>query len=240
MLFDIMCIADWLPHTGPLRKHMQIASDDNKLNTQSLLPLFVFSDSASCLLHLLLLAELFVRSSSRPTNNPSICGMFRPMIHQVEKLRENSKLHDLSNNDELQTFDGVEKRLDSLPLIQHDAGYFSSLKVNKTLSQLYVDIQSFRLHVDWLKTAKANFSLPSQSAEGTITHLRHLSKLVNASLQQISEEVPQTPSPSLPDVSTAFDVLQFSIEISDQLQVFCDWSTRVLRQLQRQSRCPRH
>ncbi|XP_051245689.1 interleukin-11 isoform X2 [Dicentrarchus labrax] len=195
--------------------------------------------SASCLLHLLLLAELFVQSSSRPTNSPSLCAMFRPMVHQVERLRENSKLHELET-DELQTFDGVEKRLDSLPVIQHDAGYFSSLKVNKTLSQLYANIQSYRLHVDWLKTAKANFSLSSQSVEGAITHLRHLSNLLNTALQQMSEEVPQTPSPSFPDVSTAFDVLRFSIEISDQLQVFCDWSKRVLRQLQRQSRCPRH
>lgn len=62
-------------------------------------------------------------------------------------------------------------------------------QVNKSLSQLYVYTQSFRLHVDWLKTAKENVSLPSQSAEGTSTHLLQLSNLLNASLHQVRRPV---------------------------------------------------
>ncbi|XP_041811987.1 uncharacterized protein il11b [Chelmon rostratus] len=196
-------------------------------------------DSAPCLLHLLLLAELFVHSSSRPASSPSLCGMFGAMMPQVERLMSLSeRLHDLTD-DELLNFAGVEHGLSSLPHIQHDAGYFSSLKVNESLSQLYVYTQSFRLHVDWLKTAKEDVGL-SWSAEAVCTRLPQLSNLVNASLHQISQEVPPSPSPSFPVVSTTFDVLRASVEISEQLQAFCDWSKRLLRHLQRQSRCPRH
>lgn len=142
-----------------------------------------------------------------------------------------------------------------------------SPQVNESLSQLYVFTQSFRLHVNWLKTAQQNVSMPSKAAESVSTHLLQLSNLVTASLNQvrrlgwfdsftrkmykmfgngmkllpkplnlrlplcpqISEEVPQSPTPSLPVVSTAFDALQFSVEISERLQVFHDWSKRVLR-----------
>ncbi|XP_076611465.1 uncharacterized protein il11b [Chaetodon auriga] len=196
-------------------------------------------DSTRCLIRLLLLAELFAHSSSRPASSPSLCGMFGAMVPQVERLMTLSKtLHDLTD-DELLNFSGVEHALSSLPHIQQDAGYFNSLKVNASLSQLYVYVQSFRLHVDWLKTAKENAGLP-WSAEGVCTRLPQLSNLLNASLHQIGEEVPQSPSPSFPTVSTTFDVVQSSVEISERLQAFCDWSKRVLRLLQRQSSCPKH
>ncbi|XP_030268321.1 uncharacterized protein il11b [Sparus aurata] len=186
-------------------------------------------DSTLCLLHLLLLAELFVHTSSRPTSSPAICGMFGSMIHQVDRLKNFSKkLHGLSDT-ELSDFVVAETSLDSLPHIQAHAENFSSLKVNESLSQLYVFTQSFRLHVDWLKTAQQNVSLSSKAAESVSTHLLQLSNLVTASLNQISEEVPQSPTPSLPVVSNAFDALQFSVEISERLQVFHDWSKRVLR-----------
>lgn len=58
-------------------------------------------------------------------------------------------------------------------------------QVNESLSQLYLHTQSFRQHVDWLKSAKENVSLPSQSAEGTSKHLLQLSNLLKASLQQV-------------------------------------------------------
>ncbi|XP_074469952.1 uncharacterized protein LOC141754629 isoform X1 [Sebastes fasciatus] len=190
-------------------------------------------DSIPCLLHLLLLAELFVRSSSRPAHSPPPCGMFKSMLLQVESLKNlSTKLHDLTD-DQLINFEDVENRLDGLPHIKHTAAHISSLKMNESLSQLFVYTQSFRLHVDWLKTAKLNVSLSSQSAEGASSHLLKLSNLVNTSLHQISEEVPTSSSLSLPVVSTAFDVLKFSVEISQQLQVFCNWSKRVLGHLQR-------
>ncbi|XP_029299311.1 uncharacterized protein LOC115015852 [Cottoperca gobio] len=195
-------------------------------------------DCTPCLLHLLLLAELFVHTSSHPAHRSPLCGLFRSMIHQVQRLTDLSKeLHDLTD-DELINFEAVENRLDGLPDVQHTAAHFNSWKMNESLSQLFVDTHSFRLHVDWLKTAKENVSFFSQPAEDTSSHLLQLSNLMNASLHQISEEVPQSPSPSLPVVSTAFDVLQFSIEISERLQVFCSWSKRILKHLQR-SICPR-
>ncbi|CAK6980349.1 sialic acid-binding Ig-like lectin 9 [Scomber scombrus] len=197
-------------------------------------------ESYTLLLQLLLLAELFVHSSSRPVSSNSLCNTFKSMIPQVESLmRLSKKLHDLTD-DELIDVVAVENRLDSLPHMHHTAAHFDSVKVNESLSQLYVYTQAFKLHVEWLKTAKINVSLSSGSAEGANTHLLHLSSLLSTSLQQINEEVPQLPSPSLPVVSTAFDVLKFSIEISERLQVFCHWSKRVLRYLQKTSHCPRH
>ncbi|KAM6974585.1 uncharacterized protein LKV04_016217 [Tautogolabrus adspersus] len=163
------------------------------------------------------------------------------MIHQVDKLMSSSKkLHGLTD-DELTNFEGVENQLDGLRPIEHTFDHFTPLKVNESLSQIFVYTQSFRLHVDWLKTARENVSLPSRPAEGISTHLLHLSNIINASLQQISEEVPPSPSPSasLPIVSSGFEALLFSVEISEKLQVFGHWSKRVLRLLQTQSRCPR-
>ncbi|XP_068567612.1 uncharacterized protein [Cebidichthys violaceus] len=195
-------------------------------------------DSTHCLLHLLLLAELFVHSSSRPTHSSPLCVMFKSMIHQVDSLMNIlKKLHNLTD-DERMNFEAVEYRLGGLPHLQHTAANFNSLKLNESLPQLFLYTRSFRLHVDWLKTAKENVSLSSQSAEGASSHLLQLSNLLSASLHQIAEEVPQPPSPSLPVVSTAFDVLQFSVEISERLQVFCNWSKRVLSHLRR-SCCPR-
>ncbi|XP_071357261.1 uncharacterized protein [Trachinotus anak] len=197
-------------------------------------------DFTYCLLQLLLLAELFLHSSSRPTHGSSLCGVLGSIIHQVDRLVNISKkLHELSG-DELLDVAAVANRLPGLPNMQHTAAHLSSLKVNESLSQLYVYAQSFKLHTDWLKTEKDNFSLPSQSAEGASTHLLRLSNLIVMSLHQMSEEVPQPTPPCLPVASTTFDVLQFSVEISERLQTFCDWSKRVLRLLKTQSRCPRH
>ncbi|XP_059205200.1 uncharacterized protein il11b [Centropristis striata] len=204
-----------------------------------LLVISVIHDFTPCLVHLLLLAELFVHSSSRPTNHSPLCSLFKSMISQVDSLASLAKkLHDLSD-EELVTFEAMDNRLAGLPHIEHTATHFHSLKMNESLSQLSVYTQSFRLHLDWLKTAKENVSLSSQSAGGASSHLLQLSNILNTSLQQISEEVPQSASPSLPVVSTAFDVLQFSVEISQQLKVFSDWSKRVLASLQRLSHCPR-
>ncbi|XP_039977944.1 uncharacterized protein il11b isoform X2 [Xiphias gladius] len=162
------------------------------------------------------------------------------MIPQVESLVNSSKkLHDLSG-DELLNLAAAENRLHGLPHMQHTVAHLNALKVNESLSLLYVYTEAFRLHVDWLKTAQENFSLPSQAAEGASAHLLKLSNLLNTSLQQMSEEVPQSPPPSLPVVSTAFDVLQFSVEISERLKVFCIWSKRVLLKLQKSPHCPRH
>ncbi|XP_034456886.1 uncharacterized protein il11b [Hippoglossus hippoglossus] len=196
-------------------------------------------DSIPCLLHLLLLAELFVPSSSRPANTSSLCTMFGPMIHQGEKLVQVSKtLHGLPENHKL--LNTVGNKLQDLPHMQHTAAHFKSLKLNESLSQLCLFTQSFRLHMDWLKTEKHNFSLPSETAEDASTQLLLLSTLLNKSLQQIGEDAPRPPAPSLPVVSSAFDLLQFSIEISQRLQVFGHWSKRVLHSLKRRSGCRRH
>lgn len=83
--------------SSPLRQEiLQLQKRCKYRNTQSLLSFSVIHDSTSCLLHLLLLAELFVHSSSRPANSSPLCGLFQSMIPQVERLMSLSKkLHAL-------------------------------------------------------------------------------------------------------------------------------------------------
>lgn len=70
--------------------------DSNSLLKKSLLVFSVMHGSAPRLLHLLLLAELFVRSSPRPAHCSPLCGMFRPMVLQLNSLNNMSKkLHHL-------------------------------------------------------------------------------------------------------------------------------------------------
>lgn len=56
---------------------------------------------------------------------------------------------------------------------------------------------------------------------------------------QLAEDVPQSPTAAPLTFSTSFDLIAVSVEISERLQNFCRWSRRMLRQLQKQSRCPR-
>lgn len=58
-------------------------------------------------------------------------------------------------------------------------------QVNVSLSELYGYTQSFKLHVDWLKTVKENHTLSTQSSSNASTHLLQLSNQLNASLQQV-------------------------------------------------------
>uniref|UniRef100_A0A665U455 Interleukin 11a n=1 Tax=Echeneis naucrates TaxID=173247 RepID=A0A665U455_ECHNA len=195
----------------------------------------VIHDSTHCLLRLLLLAQLLVLSSSRPTS----CIRFGQMSHHLDMLVNISKkLHELvSINAEL--IGHIQaNRLHSLPHMHHTLKHFSSLKLNESLSELFSYSQSFKLHVEWLKTVKENFSLPSQAAEGASAQLRHLSDLLSTTLQQVRAEGPRPPP--LPVASTTFEVLQYSVEISERLQVFANWSKRVLKSLQKKSHCGRH
>ncbi|KAF3707013.1 hypothetical protein EXN66_Car000185 [Channa argus] len=197
--------------------------------------------SITGLLHLLLLAELFVHTSTRPAQTPSLCGNFGSMIVYTQKLMSSSKgLHCLSDDEVNMYFPSMKNKLQDLPRIQHTAAHHGSMNVSESLSQLYLYTKSFKLHVDWLKTAKEQYSPACQSTEAINSNLRQLSNLLYSSIHQISAEVPQSMTPSFPNVSTAFDVLQVSVEIAERIQVFCDWSRRVLLHLNHMSRCPRH
>lgn len=199
----------------------------------------IIPDSIPRLVHLLLLAELFVQTLSRPTHNRSLCDLFRSMVPQVDKLMNFSKSRHALTDEEFREIAAADHRLDSLPEIKLTATDLTSMKMNESVSQLYHFSDLFRLHVDWLKSARGNVSLPTQPTEGASKHLLQLTHLLNSTLHQIHEEVPQTPPLSLPVVSTAFDALVFSIEISEKLQVFCFWTKSSLRILQAQSHCPR-
>uniref|UniRef100_A0A3Q2TXJ5 Uncharacterized protein n=1 Tax=Fundulus heteroclitus TaxID=8078 RepID=A0A3Q2TXJ5_FUNHE len=189
----------------------------------------VIPETSSILFPLLLLTELFFQSSSLPIQGSSHCGSIRSMLHQVGPLGELSKkIHGLVS---------FFKNLSNCSQKHVELGTvcFMCLQVNETLPQLYEYTQSLRLHLNWLKIVKENVSLPFQSEEAASSHLRILSNLIKIFIPQQSEEALQSATPQLPVVSDAFDALLYSIEISDSLKVFCDWSKRVLRHFQRQS-----
>uniref|UniRef100_A0A3P9QFP7 Uncharacterized LOC103472861 n=2 Tax=Poecilia reticulata TaxID=8081 RepID=A0A3P9QFP7_POERE len=192
-------------------------------------------ETSSFLFHLLLLTELLVRSSSLPIRSSSHCGFFGSMIHQVESLMNLSRrIHQL-RTEELEHFEDAKITLDSLPDLYHTAGHLRSLKVNESLTQMYGYTQSFKLHIDWLKVAKENVSLPFQTEEGASSHLLQLSNLIEKCLHPQNKEALPSMAPNLPVVSNAFDALVYSVEISDRLKVFCGWSKRVLRFFQKHS-----
>ncbi|KAJ0003672.1 hypothetical protein NQD34_008770, partial [Periophthalmus magnuspinnatus] len=158
----------------------------------------VIPDSISCLV-LLLLSELIGQSLSRPAHNPALCSLFNSMIPHTEKLINLSrKLHELSDQ-ELSRLVTVDHRLDSLLEIPHTAEAFSSIKINESLSQLYNFSESYRSHMDWLKTARENVSLPTHPTEDATRHLQQLMHLLNSSLSQV--QVPQAPHPPPPPSS---------------------------------------
>uniref|UniRef100_A0A3B3UBP1 Uncharacterized LOC106945039 n=1 Tax=Poecilia latipinna TaxID=48699 RepID=A0A3B3UBP1_9TELE len=193
-------------------------------------PVFaVLPETSSFLFHLLLLTELLVRSSSLPIRSSSHCGFFGSMIHQVESLMNLSrKIHQLVRL--------ISNFLDLyLPDLYHTAGHLRSLKVNESLTQMYGYTQSFKLHIDWLKVAKENVSLPFQTEEGASSHLLQLSNLIGKCLHPQNKEALPSVAPNLPVVSNAFDALVYSVEISDRLKVFCGWSKRVLRYFHKHS-----
>uniref|UniRef100_A0AAV2K7N4 Interleukin-11 n=1 Tax=Knipowitschia caucasica TaxID=637954 RepID=A0AAV2K7N4_KNICA len=198
----------------------------------------IFPDLTSCLV-LLLLLDLIGLSSSRPAHTPSLCSLIGSMVPHFDRLINLSKkLQELSDED-LSLIAAAEHRLDSLLEIPHTAAAFTQpLKVNEPISQLYNLSESYKLHMDWLKTARENMSLSSQPAEGASHHLLKLTHLLNSSLHQLQEEVPQAAPPSLPPVSTAFDALRFSVEVSEKLRVFVLFAKRWIRVLQKLS-CPR-
>nr|XP_057902711.1 uncharacterized protein LOC131101500 isoform X3 [Doryrhamphus excisus] len=196
-------------------------------------------DSASRLLPLLLLVELLRPSWCRPAHNVALCNVLRSAVPRVDLLLKSSgHLHDLPGDALL--VDLLEDTLEGLPVIHSTAAHLHSLRVNESLSQLYVHTQTFRVHVDWLKAVKENFSLPAEAAEGVGAHLLQLSNLIRMSLHRVNEPVPQPPRPSsLPVISTTFEALRYSVEMSQRLKVFCNWSKRVVHHVQRASRCPR-
>ncbi|KAM8883092.1 uncharacterized protein ACB058_018889 isoform 1-T1 [Synchiropus picturatus] len=197
-------------------------------------------DLDSTLLLLLLLAERMVHCSPLPVSPcASLSTIFNSSVKQLDTLVHMSReLHGLTK-EELLDLISEEHHLGSLPVIQHNAAHFQTMKMNESLAQMFVQAHSFRLHVDWLKTVQENYSLPTEAAEGARGPLVQLSRLLTAALQQLKVDPPVTTVPSFPNASTAFDALTFSIEVSERLKVFCRFSKHVLRYFQRTSRCPR-
>ncbi|CAB1351183.1 unnamed protein product, partial [Coregonus sp. 'balchen'] len=166
-------------------------------------------DSTQSILLLLLLAQLLVLSWSRPTIKCPLCAHLTMMVQQMRSLQMLT-----SNLQSERDFSGIELmeyNLDSLPEMEHTANHLSSLKLKNSLSQLYTDLCSFKLHVDWLIDVRVNMSLP-----------------VSPKTVEIACTLPQISIPSFPTQLTTWDVALLSYKIPEQLRFYCQWSTRVL------------
>uniref|UniRef100_A0A8C8C1B9 Uncharacterized protein n=1 Tax=Oncorhynchus tshawytscha TaxID=74940 RepID=A0A8C8C1B9_ONCTS len=102
-------------------------------------------------------------------------------------------------------------------------------QLNDSLSQLYTDFRSFKLHLDWLIDVRVSMSLPVSLTTVEVTRvLQHISSLCSTALQQIACPLPQISIPSFPTQLTTWDVVLLSYEIPERLGFYCQWSTRVL------------
>ncbi|XP_077415866.1 uncharacterized protein LOC144044975 isoform X2 [Vanacampus margaritifer] len=181
--------------------------------------------------------ELLRPSRCRHTHNGVLCKVLKSAVDQMDDIRKTLELLQLERDNEL-VEDLLEVRLQSLPVISTTASHFRTCKANVYLPQLYVHTLAFRVHVEWLQAAAQSVNLPSEAAGAARLHLLQLAGLVRTALIQIDAVVPPPPPrPSLPAVSSAFDVLRYSVELSRSLKVFCDWSQRLVRHLHTAASC---
>uniref|UniRef100_A0A8C7M8D5 Uncharacterized protein n=1 Tax=Oncorhynchus kisutch TaxID=8019 RepID=A0A8C7M8D5_ONCKI len=111
----------------------------------------------------------------------------------------------------------------------HLVALSSLSQLNDSLSQLYKDLISFKLHVDWMIDARVNMSLPvSPKTLEVAKGLHNLSSFCSTALQQTACPLPQISIPSFPTQLKAWDVALLSYEIPERLRFYCQWSTRVL------------
>ncbi|KAJ3608918.1 hypothetical protein NHX12_023446 [Muraenolepis orangiensis] len=206
--------------------------------------LLVFSDVGLNVLQVVLLAQV---CSSAPRPHPN-CQRFRTMSFKVEQLQALARqLLSLMEN-ELGLVEIDHYRLEHLPAMEQTIHHLHSLTLNESLSALYLDLSLFKLHMDWLDSAREAVGLPTLPVEGateqpqhlhnhTSSRLKELAEMTSDALQLLQQEVPPPPSPSLPDVAHTFNVFHYSVEVAQRLKLYCDWSKRVLRQVMLLSGC---
>ncbi|XP_077587590.1 uncharacterized protein LOC144206463 isoform X2 [Stigmatopora nigra] len=189
-------------------------------------------DLTSCLLHLLLLYILTQPSQCAPAHDGVFCNALKSAFNQMDTMRKTSEQLRHPMDELVEVF--LEAQLLRFPVISTTAAHFDSLKAEECLSQLYLHTLALKAHVDWIKEASENFSFPYQAARDTSVHLLWLTNLVSTSLAQINAVVPPSPPPPLlPTVSSPFEVLRYSVEISRYLEVFCPWAKRLFHHLRR-------
>ncbi|KAJ8289917.1 hypothetical protein GJAV_G00006730 [Gymnothorax javanicus] len=185
-------------------------------------------DTSSSLLFSLMLAQLPLLTSAAPHNHRRVPDLEK-LTNQTRNLLKLTQ--DLLNDHVIDT--EIEHRFKSLPVMNNKASDLSSLKLKETLSQLHLDLQSFELHFEWLSQAAkkrhhhaASLSMPKLGE--LISHI----KTFNASLQRqmLKADAPRLPSPtpSLPPLPAAWDMVQSSLELVQQFYLFCDWASRAL------------
>lgn len=183
-------------------------------------------DTSFSLLFSLLLAQLPVLTSAAPHNHR------RLPEKDLEKLTNQTRhllrlTQDLLKDHVINT--DIEHRLKTLPAMTNKASDLSSLKLNETLPQLLVDLQSFKLHFEWLTRKPihaASFNL-SKLRELT-SHIKTFHTFLQRQVLKVDAQLLPSPTPSLPPLSGAWDRVQSSLELLQQFRLFCDWASRAL------------
>ncbi|KAJ8355002.1 hypothetical protein SKAU_G00225690 [Synaphobranchus kaupii] len=184
-------------------------------------------DTSFSLLFSLLLAQLPLLTSTAPHNHRR--------VYDLEKLTNQTRhllklTQDLLVDHVIDT--EIEHRLKSLPAMTNRASDLSSLKLKETLPQLLVDLQSFELHFEWLSRASRKHRHAASLNLAKLGDLISLIKTFSASLQRQMLRVDAlrlpSPTPSLPPLPAAWDMVQSSLELFQRFRLFCDWATRAL------------
>lgn len=184
-------------------------------------------DTSFSLLFSLLLAQLPMLTSAAPHNHRRLPDLEK-LTNQTRNLLRMTQ--DLLKDHVINT--DIEHRLKSLPAMTNKASDLSSLKLKETLPQLLVDLQSFELHFEWLTRPTwkhvhaASFNL-SKLRELT-SHIKTFHAFLQRQVLKADAQCLPSPTPSLPPLSGAWDMVQSSLELLQQFRLFCDWASRAL------------
>ncbi|KAJ8392865.1 hypothetical protein AAFF_G00070690 [Aldrovandia affinis] len=185
-------------------------------------------ETSFSLLFSLLLAQLPLLTSAFPHHNHRRIPDLEKLINQTRNLLKITQ--DLLNDPLIGT--EIEHRFKSLPAMTGRGRDINSLELKPTLSRLLVDLQSFELHFEWLSRASRKHRQAGTPKLAKLGEIISFIKILSASLQRqmlrVDAQRLPTPTPSLPTLPDAWNMVQSSQELFQQFRLFCDWASRAL------------
>ncbi|KAL7826286.1 hypothetical protein AOLI_G00314950 [Acnodon oligacanthus] len=161
---------------------------------------------------------------SRPTPaRPHKDGLTTLLKHMHQLLNLVQSV--LSNFDTHLPF---ERKIPSLPTINFRPKDLAAVEADRTLSQLSAGLNSFKLHFDWLLHWQNQSGLVSDETKAIADRIQFINTLIHRQMPQLP---PQSTTPSLPDLNSAWEMFQTSAILHRRLVQFCDWYLRALRVL---------
>ncbi|CAM4637141.1 unnamed protein product [Leuciscus chuanchicus] len=111
-----------------------------------------------------------------------------------------------------------EQSLTSLPALNVRTEDLKSLELSSTLAQLYSGLKSFKFHLNWIQQKQDELGSDDSKTKNT-----HLIQLIKGVLTQIEKPASELVHPSLPPLTTAWNLYQANVEINKKLYFFCLW-----------------